>query len=190
MILLLAIATGLLVGLAWARRRGQPYQPPALRSLWLAMIAFLPQLLVVYLPLPHKDYPDSLVAYFILASQILFLGFAWVNRRLPGMSLLILGLVLNLAVMSANSGFMPISPQVAGRLVSQETMMEISSGSRFGTKDILLLPQNTRFEWLADRFLPPSWLPYQVAFSLGDVFVGIGVFWLLAKQSSLQEESI
>jgi hypothetical protein len=186
MVLLLAIAAGLLAGLIWARWRGQPYQSPALHSLWLAFIAFLPQFLLVYLPLPHKDYADPFVALCILVSQILFLGFAWINRWLPGMIILILGLVLNMAVMSANSGFMPISPQVAGRLVSQENLMNIPMGSRFGTKDILLLPQNTRFEWLADRFLPPSWSPYQVAFSLGDVFVAIGAFWLLAKQSSLQ----
>ncbi|MCE7861897.1 MAG: hypothetical protein DYG86_19215, partial [Chloroflexi bacterium CFX2] len=48
-------------------------------------------------------------------------------------------------------------------------------------KDILLEPQDTRFEILADRFLSPAWSTYQVAFSLGDVFLAAGVFWLLAR---------
>jgi hypothetical protein len=91
---------------------------------------------------------------------------------------------LNLAVMAANSGFMPISPQTASRLVSEERLLDIQPASRFGAKDILLHPQDTRFEWLADRFLPPGWFPYQVAFSLGDVFIALGVFWLLAKPAS------
>lgn len=181
MILLLALVTGLLVGLVWARWRGYLYQPPELRHLWLVFVAFLPQFIVVYLPITRRHFPDWLVVGCLLASQILLLGFVWLNRRLPGMPLLICGVALNLAVMAANSGFMPISPQTASRLVSEDSLLDIQLGSRIGVKDILLHPQDTRFEWLADRFLTPIWSPYQVAFSLGDVLIAFGAFWLLAK---------
>jgi hypothetical protein len=86
--------------------------------------------------------------------------------------------------MTTNGGFMPISPQTASHLVSEDLLQDAQSGSRFGTKDILLRPEDTRFEWLTDRFLPPAWFPYQVAFSLGDVFIAFGAFWLLAKPGS------
>ena len=185
MVLLLALVAGLLVGLAWARWRGDPYRTPELRHLWLVFVAFLPQFIVIYLPVPRGYFPDWLVVGCLLTSQILLLGFAWLNRRLPGMPILICGVVLNLAVMSANSGFMPISPQTASHLVSEDSLLDIQPGSRIGTKDILLHPQDTRFEWLADRFLTPAWSPYQVAFSLGDILVAIGVFRLLAKPGSL-----
>ncbi len=185
MVLLLALVAGLLVGLAWARWRGDPYRTPELRHLWLVFVAFLPQFIVIYLPVTRGYFPDWLVVGCLLTSQILLLGFAWLNRRLPGMPILICGVVLNLAVMSANSGFMPISPQTASRLVSEDSLLDIQPGSRIGTKDILLHPQDTRFEWLADRFLTPAWSPYQVAFSLGDILVAIGVFRLLAKPGSL-----
>ena len=185
MILLLALAAGLLAGLVWARWRGYPYRTPELRHLWLVFVAFLPQFIVIYLPVPRGYFPDWLVVGCLLTSQILLLGFAWLNRRLPGMSILICGVVLNLAVMSANSGFMPISPQTASHLVSEDSLLDIQPGSRIGTKDILLHPQDTRFEWLADRFLTPTWSPYQVAFSFGDILVAIGVFRLLAKPGSL-----
>ena len=185
MVLLLALVAGLLVGVVWARWRGDPYRAPELRYLWLVFIAFLPQFIVIYLPAPRGYFPDWLVVGCLLTSQILLLGFAWLNRGLPGMPILICGVVLNLAVMSANSGFMPISPQTASRLVSEDSLLDIQPGSRIGTKDILLHPQDTRFEWLADRFLTPTWSPYQVAFSLGDVLVAIGVFRLLAKPGPL-----
>lgn len=181
MVLLLALAAGFLVGLAWARWRGYPYQIPSLQHLWLAFVAFLPQFIVVYLPVTRRHFPDWLVAGCLLASQILLLGFAWLNRRLPGMPILICGVALNLAVMAANGGFMPVSPQTASHLVSKDSLLDIQPGSRIGTKDILLYPQDTHFEWLSDRFLPPIWSPYQVAFSLGDVLIALGAFWLLAK---------
>jgi hypothetical protein len=37
---------------------------------------------------------------------------------------------------------------------------------------------------MADRFLLPAWSPYQVAFSLGDVFIALGAFGILAYQKS------
>jgi len=72
-------------------------------------------------------------------------------------------------------------------LVSENILRDVQPGSRFGAKDILLHPQNTRFEWLADRFLLPTWFPYQAAFSLGDVFIALGIFYLLAKPGSYTE---
>jgi hypothetical protein len=181
MVLVLAIAIGLLAGLGWARWRGQPYQTPELRHLWLVFVAFLPQFIVIYLPITLKLFPDWMVAALLTGSQILLLVFVWLNRHIFSMSILLFGVLLNLSVMTVNGGFMPISPQTASRLVSEDTLQEVRSGSRLGAKDILLSPQDTRFELLADRFLPPAWFPYQVAFSLGDVFIALGVFWLLAN---------
>lgn len=170
-----------MAGLAWAYWRGHPYQAPELRHLWLVFAAFLPQFIVIYLPQARSHFSDWLIVGCLLASQILLFGFAWLNRRISGMPILICGVALNLAVMVANSGFMPISPQTASHLVSKNGLLDIQLGSRIGAKDILLRPQDTRFEWLADRFLTPGWFPYRAAFSLGDVFIAIGAFWMLTK---------
>jgi hypothetical protein len=181
-VLLAALALGLVVGLGVSRLRGQPYRPPDLRHLWLVFLAFLPQFAILYVPELRQQISDEWAGALLTASQLLLLGFAWLNRKLSGMMLLLLGAALNLTVMIANGGFMPISPQTASRLVPQEILSDIPTGSRFGVKDILLEPETTRFEILADRFLPPAWSTYQVAFSLGDVFLSVGVFWLLASQ--------
>ena len=183
MILLAALIAGLLVGMGWALWRGLPYQPPPLKYLWLVFVAFLPQFLAFYLSGNRQNISGFLLPF----SQTLLLAFAWLNRRQPGMLILLLGTALNFTVIASNRGFMPISPQTASHLVSQEVLENIQPGDRFGTKDILLLPQDTRFEWLADRFLPPAWSAYQVAFSLGDVLIAIGIFWLLARQEISQK---
>lgn len=179
MILLMAVATGLLVGLFWAGRQKVKYEAPALHHLWLVFAAFLPQYLVIYLPAREKI-SNGVAALCLIISQLLLFGFALLNRNHQGMKILMIGTALNFMVMTANGGFMPISPQTADRLVSQDLLLDFPPGSRFGAKDILLPSEHTYFEWLADRFLPPVWSPYQVAFSLGDVFIAAGVFWLLA----------
>ncbi|MCL4528324.1 MAG: DUF5317 domain-containing protein [Chloroflexi bacterium] len=184
MILLFALAAGLLVGLGWARWRKEPYQAPAIQALWLAFIAFLPQLIIAYLPASRHLLPDWIAALSLSLSLILFLAFAWINRRLPGMPILLIGLLLNLAVILANGGWMPISPEAVSRLAGPDAIRTVSLGSRIGQKDILLSPQDTRLEFLSDRFLLPDWLPHQVAFSLGDVFIAAGIFWLLARPKS------
>jgi hypothetical protein len=186
MILLVAVAAGLFVGVGWAGRNQNKYEVPMLRDLWLVFMAFAPQYILIYLP-TRETVSDKLFAILLVLSQTLFLGFAVLNRNFPGMKILLIGTALNWFVIVANGGLMPISPETAGRLISESVLANIQIGSRFGAKDILLLPQHTRLEWLSDRFLPPAWLPYQVAFSLGDVFIAIGVFWLLARQKHIEQ---
>ena len=182
MILLVAILAGLVVGLSLARLQKRPWTVPPLHKPWLVIIAFLPQFFNLYLPATRTWGSDDLAAAGLVVSLVLLLVFCWINRRLSGVWLLALGLAFNLLVIAANGGFMPISLQTASRLVPPETLAAIENGSRFGYKDILLLPEQTRLIWLSDHFLPPEGFPYQVAFSLGDVFIAAGAFWLMVTQ--------
>lgn len=180
MILLIGMALGLLAGWGWAIKNRVPYEAPVLSHLWLVPVAFLLQIWEQSRGAP------------LIASQLLFLGFAFINHIHFGMKFLLFGAALNFMVMAANGGFMPISYETAGVLFPEKNLLDFPAGTLFGAKDILLPPEATRFEWLADRFLPPAWFPYQVAFSLGDVFIAAGAFWLLACQtnSTLQGEQI
>jgi len=180
-ILLTAIAAGLLAGWGWARWRHQPYPAPVLRSTWLIVAGFIPQLIVAYLPATHYLVPKWLAALSLSASLLVFLAFVWINRELPGMPVLLAGLLLNLAVMTANGGWMPISPETASRLIGGDATKVFTLGARFGQKDILLRVQDMNLGFLADRFLLPAWFPYQVAFSAGDIMIAGGIFWLLAR---------
>ena len=148
------------------------------------LVGFVPQLLIAYLPATHQLVSDWLAAASLLASLLVFLAFVWINRRLPGMPVLLAGLLLNLIVMAANGGWMPISPEVASRVLGADVGKYVALGSRFGQKDILLPFQDMRLGPLSDRFLLPAWSPYQVAFSAGDILIAIGAFWLLARPTS------
>ena len=122
-----------------------------------------------------------MAATCLVFSQVLLLVFAWLNRSLPGMIVLTLGLGCNLAVILANGGFMPLPVEAATRLVSQEVLDGLVLGERIShtSKDILLPEASIRLPWLADRFISPSSLPYRFAFSAGDVFIAFGAFRLL-----------
>ena len=104
--------------------------------------------------------------------------FVWFNRRLPGFWLLGLGLLLNFAVIVANGGLMPISPETL-TIVHGTHAQEVITSNTVGSKEIVLPVHETRLEWLADRFTIPDQLPIQFAYSLGDVFLVLGAFWTL-----------
>ena len=189
MILLLALPVGLLTGLLLARVTRRRWELPPLRVLWLVVISFIPQYFAIYLPATRQRLPDFWAAVCLLGSQGLFLIFCWLNRRVPGVPLIAAGLILNLLVMSANGGFMPISPQTALHLTGGGSLSGWPLGGRFGWKDVLLLPGKTQLAFLSDLFVLPGRLPYQVAFSPGDVFVAAGAFWLLAAGAFARRDS-
>ena len=183
MILIAAILAGLAVGYLLSRWQKRTWTAPSLRALWLVIIAFLPQLLFFYFPATRSGIPDGWVAAGLISSQGILLIFCWLNRQVHGVWIMGAGLVLNLLVIVVNGGLMPISPQTASRLVSQSALQNVPVGTRFGySKDILLLPENTHLAWLSDRFVTPGGLLHPLAFSLGDVVVSAGVFWLLMFQ--------
>ena len=191
MILLFSVLVGLAVGVFHAYLKKQSYQAPDLRFSWLAILAFLPQYLAFYLPASRNGMPDSLVSVLLVASQVLLLVFAYLNRHLVGMWLLIGGLVLNLAVISLNGGLMPISPKTVSRLVPESVALSMPLNQRVNKgKDILLLPDDTHLAILSDRFITPQWSPFRAAFSLGDVLIAAGAFGLLVAQPSYQKKDV
>jgi hypothetical protein len=186
MILLAAIAAGAVIGLLGTWRANTTWQPPAFSRGWLVVVGFLPQFLAIYLPATRGLYSDALASFSLIISQVILLVFCLLNRRLPGIAILSLGLALNLAAILANRGFMPLPVETARQLLTPQRLSDFEVGQRLGTgsKDVLLPMSKIKLPWFADRFYPPKDFPYKFAFSLGDVLIAAGAFWLLAKPSS------
>ena len=177
--LLFAIAPGLPAGPipAWVTK--SPLQIPDLHPIWVVPGAFLPQFPAAFLPATRRLTPDDIAAAALVFSQVLLLVFAWANRKKPGFWMLGFGLLLNLIVIAFNGGLMPISPEIIRVLFPDAPPAAEIIGLRMG-KNVILPVSEMRWWWLSDRFLLPDWFPpNHVAYSIGDVFIAAGAFWLL-----------
>ncbi len=75
---------------------------------------------------------------------------------------------------------MPLPPENAERLIPPGSGITLLPGERAGLgKDIVLARADTRLWFLGDVFMTPDWLNYPVAFSIGDILIAMGAFWLL-----------
>lgn len=153
----------------------------SLRGGVLAVLACLAQLGSVF---THQRRLELL-----LVSAVLLGIFCWLNRRRAGLPVATLGVTLNLLVMGANGGTMPIGPATFARMSNVQ--------ARPGTaipfsKDRLLEDHQARLAWLDDRLLLPGPLGRLAVWSVGDVLIlaGIGrLLWQTMKGSDDDERA-
>jgi hypothetical protein len=180
MILALAVAVGLAVGLA--RYRGCAFSRIAglpLRSAWLALLAVALQLPLLRAPAGSVERIGAQQALFLL-SHLVLLVFVWRNWQLTGVQILGLGVMCNLLVIAVNGGFMPITPQTLTQINPGSLPSQWSVGLHYGySKDIILLREQTKLQMLSDTWVIPPPFPWPTAFSLGDVLIALGIVMLL-----------
>jgi len=90
----------------------------------------------------------------------------WLNRRLPGVAWIALGLFLNFLVISLNGGFMPV----------WATAREVAEMPPLTEREMNVIPmtQATILPWLADVLPLPSPIPFANVFSIGDLLIVVG----------------
>ena len=102
------------------------------------------------------------------------------NLRRPGMAWLLVGMGLNLLVMAANGGLMPVSPETLVRGGREHVLAQppapagdgASSGVIQRKKNVVLREEETRLALLSDRLIVPG---HPGAFSAGDVLIAVGI---------------
>ena len=189
MILLTAVAAGLIVTILRSRLTGRTLKPIKLKYSWLVFVAVLPQIVVFQIPAIGRQIPDGLVTVILVFSQGLLLGFAAINIRRSGFWLLALGSLANFLVIIFNGGWMPISPAIVHQILPDLPNDYPLVGRRLGlSKDWIYADQDIRLPWLSDRFTLPDWSPSQVAFSFGDILIALGAVWLLWSLSDPEKK--
>jgi hypothetical protein len=179
MILLIAVAVGLTAGFLRALIGRHPYRVYELKWPALVLAAFVPQYFAFFNPGTRTQISGNLVSILLVSSLIILLAFSLLNIHKISFLPITLGFLLNFLVIMLNGGLMPISPDAVRTLLpGQDAQWVVGQRLGYG-KDIILQPEMTRLWFLSDRFMLPDWLQYPVAFSLGDVFIAIGVVWLL-----------
>jgi hypothetical protein len=180
MILALAVILGLIASAI--RHRSETASQIAsipLHAPWLALVALALQVPLLRAPFGPTQQVMAANAVFLL-SHLLLLIFVWLNRRLVGIQIVGLGVLCNLIVVLANGGFMPITPQALVRINPGSTLDQWTVGFHYGgSKDVILLQQDTRLWVLSDVLVLPPPFPWPTAFSVGDLLIAVGIVVLL-----------
>lgn len=180
MVLLWAIVLGLLIGLV--RHRGLAHLARLrLRASWLVLLAMLVQILILPLGPGAKPIVTWGMEFFHIGSYLLLLLFALINFRERALWPMALGMLSNFLVITVNGGHMPASLdalRAAGRTATVEKLLTDGISG-----NVIAMSEQTKLNFLGDIFWLPGWVPFANAFSVGDVLLGAGVIWLLAKKS-------
>lgn len=138
-----------------------------LRHLWVVWAAIIAQTIIFGV---SSDTLDEQVAELIhLSTYVAAFVFLWLNRHIPGATLLAVGAGANAAAIFSNGGAMPASPTAwerAGLPTIADGQFENSNVS-----------DDANLWFLGDIFwIPESW-PLSNVFSIGDVLIVIAGTW-------------
>jgi len=159
----IGLALGLLTGGRLERLAGGTFR-------WapLALAGLLAQVVVFFGPVAERVGDLGVPIY--LGSTTLVLLAVLRNLAIPGLALVALGAVSNLAAIVANGGYMPASPEALAALGR-------GIGSGYSNSAVV---EGPALAPLTDLFALPAWVPWANVFSIGDVLIAAGVGWAVA----------
>ena len=164
----MALALPLVIGLALAPLLGGRWSRLGeLHLRWVPLFYVGIALQIVAFPMSRLPWrtPDRAAIVLWLVSYALFAAAAAVNFSIPGIPLIAVGMVSNVAAIVANGGHMPALPSALR-----------AAGLHFvQSRNSARLP-SPHLPWLVDRWGAPDWVPLANVFSVGDVLIAIGGF--------------
>ena len=136
---------------------------------WLA-IAGLAVQVVLFSGLIGAGLERGVGAAIYVASTGAVLVAVWRNLSVPGLPLVAIGAISNLAAIVANEGIMPTTAEALAA-----AGMDVEDG--FSNSAVVA---NPALAPLTDIFALPPWLPMSNVFSIGDVLIGLGIASVIA----------
>jgi Family of unknown function (DUF5317) len=175
-LLLLGAAVGLVAGLLTGGSFGNLL---ARRLRWPLLVvgAFLVRELLIHTPLADSNLAP---VAFVLSLLVLIGWTLWHRDELPGMLIVAAGMTLNLAVVLANGGRMPVTPAAAH--LGPPALQQQGYWAEYA-----LMGDGTRLSWLGDWIVLPAPIDrvFPQAYSPGDMvaLVGITIVLFLATRA-------
>jgi len=147
------------------------------RGWYLFIIGFIIEFAAVYINAKKiVNLSDIVSTYFVFIHGfsyiLIFIGLI-LNFNKKSMMLIFIGALLNFMVIMANGGMMPVSGQELQDLGLFEELNNLSSEVRITHT---LLDDSTKLPILGDIISTPRFYPLSKIFSIGDIFISIGVF--------------
>lgn len=165
MFVALIITTSVLIALARGGRLTNVTHIP-LRFLSLLFVPLLLQA-IAFSPIGEVRILELPLAQLLYSASLGLTALAlWLNRHLPGVVWIALGLLLNFVVISLNGGFMPVAPRAR-----EFAALPPLTGR---DKNIVPMTDSTLLPWLADILPLPAFVPFANVFSAGDLLIVIG----------------
>lgn len=165
MLLLYAVAIGLILGLA-SGGKFAALGATTVRFWPVALIGLVGQ--VVLFGTPVAGMVGAWGPSLYVVSTTFVLMALVVNLRQPGFWLIIVGALANFTVIVANGGLMPGSPDAWAALNG------IAAVPTTDFSNSVLAGPGTVFPFLGDNFVLPRPLPFANVFSIGDLLIGAG----------------
>jgi hypothetical protein len=136
---------------------------------WLAVAGLAVQI-VLFSGFFEDGLGRGVGAAIYVASTGAVLVAVWRNLGVPGLPLVAIGAISNLAAIVANEGIMPTTTEALAA-----AGMDAEDG--FSNSAVVA---NPALAPLTDIFALPPWLPLANVFSIGDVLIGLGIASVIA----------
>jgi hypothetical protein len=136
---------------------------------WLAVIGLGIQILLFSTSL-GESFTGGVGEAIYVASTGAVLVAVWRNLAIPGLALVALGAISNLAAIVANAGVMPTT-------VEALTAAGLDPREGFSNSAVL---EDPALAPLTDIFALPAGLPFSNVFSIGDVLIALGIVLVIA----------
>lgn len=186
MFIIYAVILGIITGyIAGGRLRWLIHRP--LHWNGLAISAFLIQI-VIYSGMSFIELvPETIIIILHVISYLILLLFVFLNRKVIGIPIIGIGILLNSLAIFSNGGYMP-TPLQSVKNTSMEKCAE-AIGQSNAINNSIAMTGDTMLPWLCDIFHLPPWLPLSNVFSIGDIFIAVGVcLFLIKNMKPLEKE--
>lgn len=203
MVLFVAVAIGLIIGiLSGGSFSGFSAAAARFRLLPVMLAAAIIQVIIFTPPIGRTDIIHETGAFIYVVTILATLLFLLRNLRIPGISIIALGALLNAVVIIANGGYMP-APESAlvesgrhGNVVQSEADREAGetlthTNSTVADDDAsLFFDSETPLLILGDIIAIPDQVPLANVISIGDILIAIGAMVAVVRVMHLKPRDL